>query len=476
MLSKNKHLLSLKQNKDLNMSKEQDLNGESKRSSETVDIDWDTPTTQNTTVENNHDTSNMKKATIGEEEDTIVTHNRFEDMGISDDVLSCIFKAGLETPRKPQRVIGELITRQTNFVFKASTGSGKTFTFLIPIADSIKPEIIKTQAMIVAPTRELATQIYKEAKKLFGDSDYSVALHRGTRSKDGAARSEGDKYMTTKPSHCGNEHIVIGTPARLLNLIHERTYCDRNVSIKIDCKFIHKFVLDECDKLLASSSHSESDMSKDVHDIIAMIPPYAKQLLFSATMSTNVQLYADKIEAMFLNFESKKIGKTVRRYYVKLGDANDTGDCLNDILTEIGNAGSTLIFASSIKKVQYIWDFLLEKNYSVDMIHAMLSQKKRDETMDNFRSGHIRILVATNVIGRGIDIPSVDLVFDIDINPEENTEEYVHRSGRAGRDGKDGIAIAFVIDGTNTRPADILRIEREQNVQIDHLPPLEKLF
>lgn len=479
MLSKNVHLLSLNQkpsnskmSSDTKMSTS--LNQRSNRSLseddtnavvETVEIDWEEQETNVSTEE----------TPANSDEPELQLSKTFEGMGLNEEVLECVFRAGLEKPTKPQRAVKTIVqNNKTNVIVNASTGSGKTIAFLLPVAHSVNTGVKQTQVIIVAPSRDLATQIFKECKRLFGDSSISTALHRGTRPKDSVQKSDGAKYMTTHPSHKGKEHIVIGTPGRLLHLLHEETYCDRDTSILIDTRFVHQIVLDECDKQLATSDRRESDMSRDVHEILDMMPSYARQLLFSATMSTNVKLHANNINAMYMEFQSG-IKNNVDHYYVTLTSEDQKGECLRHIISEIANAGSTFVFASSILKVRIIYEALLKENFSVDLIHATLTQRERDTALENFKSGATRILVATNVVARGIDITSVDLVFNYDLNRDEDTEEYVHRSGRAGRIGKHGISIIFVVDNSNSRPADIVRIEREQTLKINQLPELHTL-
>jgi|SaaInlStandDraft_5_1057022.scaffolds.fasta_scaffold37629_1 superfamily II DNA/RNA helicase len=462
MLSQDKHLLSL-QNSTMSLPEKNEWDDETEKKDE-----WEDET------ETKDDKGDNEDVDI-DNENNILMFKKFEDMEINETVLRGIFNAGFVSPAPFQRTIIPtcIANKDKHVVVEAATGSGKTLCFLIVAANSIKPTIKRTQVLVLSPVRELAYQIYDEALKLFKDSPISVAFHRGTTAGKQGVKSVGDKYMTTNMDHFGHEHIVISTPQRCLALFTEPTFVMQpNRKIHLNPQFIQEVVIDECDKIL-STSERHSDMAYQVHEILALMPN-ARQSLYSATMSENTKLHGNELDAMYLKFvANEKIGNTVDHYWVGLQDERDKYACLENILRGINNAGSVFVFASSILSAEEICRFLTDEKCSVDFIHGSLPQTMRDSAIKNFREGKTRILVSTELAARGIDINSVDLVFNFDL-PSTGTD-YMHRSGRAGRFGKRGIAISFVLPLGNARPADIIRIEKENNIQIEHLPPLESL-
>jgi superfamily II DNA/RNA helicase len=492
MLSKNEHILSLQQTQ-METQNQETTSDDWGEANPTSKDDWGeaNPTSKDDWKEAKSGTKDdwekddVVKDSIKEpenknididEENNILTIKKFEDMGLEDLVQACIFGAGYVKPAPFQRTIIPtcIANPDRHSVVEAATGSGKTLCYLVVLANRIKPNIKKTQGLILATSRELADQIYKVGKRLFENSVISVAFHRGTTAGKQGVKSVGDKYFTTNMDHFGNEHIVISTPQRCLALLREQTFVMApNRFIQIKTQFIQEIVLDECDKML-STSERHNDMATYTHEIMDMMPEYTRRSLYSATMSENIKLYANEINAMHLKFvANEKIGKTVMHYWVGLQEERDKFACLENILREINNAGSVFIFASSIISAEEICRFLVDENCSADFIHGSLPQTVRDNAIDNFRNGKTRILVSTELAARGIDVNSVDLVFNFDL-PSTGTD-YMHRSGRAGRFGKQGIAISFVLLIGNARPIEIIRIEKENNIMINHLPELKTL-
>ena len=417
-----------------------------------------------------------------EEEDGLV--NSFNDMNLKSDILSSIYNNGFENPSQCQRGIPLIIEHaDRSFVVQAKTGTGKTACFVIATAQTIVRSIHNTQIVILAPSRELALQIYEKACELLTNTDITIALHRGTSSRDETIKTEGDKYLTNtkNSSHYGKEQMVIATPGRFLGMICKPTYVREGLRFQINTEYIQQIVCDEVDKLLDTShdrnNSGRSGMSGDVHTIFDELPSYARRLYFSATLSNDVAIHVRNENAMLLTFAEEIDSKNTNRYYyVSLIEEEEKMICLQQIIEEIPNAGSTIVFASSIMMVSTLLAFMKHEGFPVAALHSRMSQAARDRVIKGFRRGDFRILISTDVAARGIDIITVDLVFNYNLPTDENISEFMHRSGRSGRFGRVGTSISFVVESTNAKPADIVKIEKTFAIEIIHLPKLDSIF
>jgi superfamily II DNA/RNA helicase len=436
----------------------------------------------------NQTITDLESTDLPEQENTKSTEavKKFEQMDLKEHILRAIFFAGYETPSVCQRTAIPIALKnlRSHMTVQAATGSGKTLCFIIAAANSIEPNVKQTQVIILVPTRELAFQTYnKFAIALFGtthadDPVISVALHRGTTpgGKTGI-KSCGQKYFTSHKAHSGTEHIVISTPKRLLALLTESTWVGPSHFMQIKTDYIQQIVIDECDIMLSTAETVRDEgmtTAECVKEIMNITPKFARKSLYSATMSENVKLITKELGASFLEFvPTKKIGDTVKNYYVILPNEVDKIDCLINIMAEMETHGSIFIFVASIDKAKVIVNILSDNTFPVGIIHGKMTQPERDKAIQDLNDTKIRILVATDIAARGLDIPSVDLVFQYDL-PDE-TETFMHRSGRAGRFGKIGICISFVLQSGHTKPAEIIRIEKERLITIPHLPKLDTL-
>ena len=449
---------------DLNTSSTEDV-----RQQSLDDADWSQPLVKEEEEEYEDD----------DEDNGLVSS--FEEMGLKRETLQGLFRNGIDKPSECQTAAKVMIDNiDRSIVIQARTGSGKTIAFLIVSAQIIEMSVRHTQVIILAPTRELALQIYDVAINILEETGITIAIHRGTSSRDETVRTEGDKYLTNATgSDRGREQIVIGTPARLLALMTKETYVKPGYKFKIDVNYVQQIVFDEVDKIL-DSSHNRGDsndtgMAADARRILDRMNDYTRRMYFTATLSTNVALHVRNEDPMVFQFNDV-VGKSITHYYVSLGEEEAKLECLDQVTEGITNAGSIIVFASSIMMVTRILSFLRSKNYSVDALHARMTQSARDKVVHNFRHGHTRILISTDVAARGIDITSVDLVFNYDLPDDSNIGEFVHRAGRAGRYGRVGIAITFIVEATNAKPADIIKLERTFAISISPLPRLDMVF
>ncbi|NPA51379.1 MAG: DEAD/DEAH box helicase [Aquificae bacterium] len=343
---------------------------------------------------------------------------RFKDLGISKQTLDSLEKIGYIHPTKIQeKAIPEVLSGK-DIVAQAQTGTGKTASFGIPIVEKVNPKEKKVQALILVPTRELAIQVADEIKKIGRNKKIYILAAYGGKSIDRQI------HFLRK----GNDVIVVGTPGRIKDLI------DRG-ELKLDNLKI--LVLDEADRML------DMGFLPDIEYIISKTPKNRQTLLFSATMPKEILKLAEK----FLKPDYKKISvapnqvvvdKIKQQAYIVRGKKIQK---LEKLLTE-NLEKKSIIFTQTKKGAEELAQKLKRAGFEVEAIHGDYSQKKRENIMRKFRTDKIKILVATDVASRGLDIKGIDIVYNYDI--PKDSESYVHRIGRTARAGKSGKAISLV--------------------------------
>jgi len=343
----------------------------------------------------------------------------FDELSIDKRILKAITEMGFETPMPiQQEVIPFLLHEKRDLVALAHTGTGKTAAFGIPIIQKVDPFSSKTQALILAPTRELCLQITDDlnhfAKHIHGLN--IVPIYGGAN------------ILTQIRQISSGAQIIVATPGRMLDMLNRR---------KVDVSAINWLVLDEADEML------NMGFKEDLNAILSGTPDHKRVLLFSATM-------AREIEAIAQGYMNKPVSITVgskntgaenvhHQYYVV--HAKDRYAALKRIADYYPDIYS-IIFCRTKIETQEIADSLIKDGYNADSLHGDLSQPQRDSVMNRFRSRNIQMLVATDVAARGIDV--VDLTHIINYNLPDDIEHYTHRSGRTGRAGKSGISIIII--------------------------------
>jgi ATP-dependent RNA helicase DeaD len=399
---------------------------------------------------------------------------------VNEDVLRGLYAMGVNDPHASQQITNSLIKHRTkSFVVDASTGSGKTIAFGLPVASLVNQKVQCLQVVIIAPTHHLALQIYEEMEKLVAFSKISLALHRGAGNfQEGQAPGERDTsrtYITNRPTNVlGREQIIVGTPGKLLALFSKRNVFDRRYvrnpcpkegyRVQLNARTVQQVVLDEGDGLLKpSSSRSDSrGMSDDVNAILEGIKkdqPFARFLLFSATAAqdTGVEDFMRMYNAQYTSFKVKRSqGKSVGHYYVNLDTEDAKPATLLDILENKKHFNSVFVFCNTKRGANYITNALEQKEYSVGQVSSNMTQRESDSMLRQFKAHQLKILVTTNSCARGIDVPSVDLVINMDV-PDHVT--YAHRAGRAGRFSKYGTCITMVLSMGKETPREILGIQ-----------------
>lgn len=357
----------------------------------------------------------------------------FEELGVSEPLLKAVEELGFEQPMPVQaQVIPHLLSQEGDVVALAQTGTGKTAAFGLPVLQRIDASKHTPQALILAPTRELCLQIAADL------ADFS-------------------KYMpdvTVLPVYGGSSiesqirslrkgvQIIVATPGRLIDLIN------RGVA-KLDD--VHTVILDEADEML------NMGFLDSINEILDHVPEERKMLMFSATMPNEIGKIAKKYMHDPVEFVvgTRNEGAANVKHIYYMVNARDKYLALKRIVDYSPNIYA-IIFCRTRRDTQEIADHLIEDGYNAEALHGDLSQQQRDIVMKKFRDRVVRILVATDVAARGLDVD--DLTHVINYGLPEDTAVYTHRSGRTGRAGKTGISIAIIHSREKGKLREIERI------------------
>ncbi len=357
----------------------------------------------------------------------------FEELGLNDSLKRAINDLGFTTPTPiQQQVVPLLISKQTDVVALAQTGTGKTAAFGLPILNTINLSDKSTQALILAPTRELCVQITNDLK------NYSKYLNGlGITAVYGGASIENQIRDIKRGTQ-----VVVATPGRLVDLIERRA---------IKLQTITTVVLDEADEMLNMGFKDSLDA------ILEQTPSSKNTWLFSATMPREVDRIAKEYMSDPVEISAGKRNEGAANiqhlyYLVNQRERYMALKRIADFYPEIYG----IVFCRTRAETQQVADALIKDGYSADALHGDLSQGQRDLVMKRFRSRNLQMLVATDVAARGIDIDSITHV--INYNLPEDVENYTHRSGRTARAGRSGISIAIITPKETGKIKDIERI------------------
>ncbi|MFS0639008.1 DEAD/DEAH box helicase [Mesobacillus foraminis] len=341
----------------------------------------------------------------------------FEELGISPATLKSLKKMGFEeaTPIQSETIPRSL--KNIDLIGQAQTGTGKTAAFGIPLIDKIDKEKNQIQGIIIAPTRELAVQVSEELYKIGSGKRLGVLAIYGGQDINRQIRA-----LKKGP------HIIVGTPGRLLDHINRKT-------IRLDT--VHTVILDEADEML------NMGFIEDIENILAKIPEERQTLLFSATMPGPIQKIAERFmkSPEIIRVKAREMTvPLIEQYYVEVQEKNKF-DVLTRLL-DIQSPELAIVFGRTKRRVDELAEALNLRGYTAEGIHGDLTQAKRMSVLRKFKEGSIDVLVATDVAARGLDISGVTHVYNFDI--PQDPESYVHRIGRTGRAGKQGMALTFV--------------------------------
>ncbi|KAH9938370.1 ATP-dependent RNA helicase FAL1 [Fomitopsis serialis] len=364
---------------------------------------------------------------IFESSEAVSVVSTFDDLGLKEDLLRGIYAYNFEKPSAIQQRAILPIIQGRDVIAQAQSGTGKTATFSISILQSIDVTVRETQALVLSPTRELATQIQ------------SVVLALGD-------------YMNDIRKLEYGQHVVSGTPGRVFDMIRRRSLRTRNIKM---------LVLDEADELL------NKGFKDQIYDVYRYLPPATQVVLLSATLPYDVlemttKFMTDPVRILVKRDELTLEG--IKQFFVAVEKEDWKFDTLCDLYDTL-TITQAVIFCNTRRKVDWLTEKMRAANFTVSSMHGEMVQKERDAIMAEFRSGTSRVLITTDVWARGIDVQQVSLVINYDL--PANRENYIHRIGRSGRFGRKGVAINFVtVDDVR-----ILRdIEQYYGTQIDEMP------
>jgi len=390
-----------------------------------------------------------KRGNIREDDDTLEfetsselkLYSSFDSMGLREELTRGIYHYGFEKPSAiQQRAIVPVVSGR-DVIAQAQSGTGKTATFCISILQSIDTAVRETQALVLSPTRELAQQIQKVALAL---GDYmSVQVHACIGGK-----SVGEDIRKLEYG----QHVVSGTPGRVMDMISRRSLRTRNIKM---------LVLDEADEML------NKGFKEQIYDVYRYLPPATQVVLVSATLTNDVlgmtkKFMSDPIRILVKRDELTLEG--IKQFFVAVEKEEWKFDTLCDLYDTL-TITQAVIFCNTRVKVDWLTDKMRKANFTVAAMHGDMPQSEREQIMQSFRDGENRVLITTDIWARGIDVQQVSLVINYDL--PNNRELYIHRIGRSGRFGRKGVAINFV-------KSDDIRILRDMeqfySTQIDEMP------
>jgi translation initiation factor 4A len=367
--------------------------------------------------------------------------DNFDNMNLSSDLLRGIYAYGFERPSTIQQRAILPVIKGHDVIAQAQSGTGKTATFSISVLQKLDMSNPQCQALILAPTRELAQQIQKVVIAL-GDF-MKVDCHAcigGTNVREDMKRLE------------AGAHVVVGTPGRVFDMINRG-------ALKTDS--IKMFVLDEADEMLSRG------FKEQIYDVFQRLPPNTQVVLLSATMPSEVLEVTKKFMRDPIRILVKKDELTlegIKQFYVAVEKEDWKLDTLCD-LYETVTITQAVIFCNTRRKVDWLTEKLHAREFTVSAMHGDMEQAQREVIMKEFRSGSSRVLIATDLLARGIDVQQVSLVINYDL--PTNKENYIHRIGRGGRFGRKGVSINFVT-ADDTRM--LREIEQFYSTQILEMP------
>lgn len=367
----------------------------------------------------------------------------WEDLEIDINILRGVYSYGFEKPSPIQRKSIISMIDGKDIIAQAQSGTGKTGAFTVGALCSIDTELSQTQVLLLAPTRELAKQTYNVIESIGSYIDtLKIKLLVGGTNSEEDIKSLKDNVP----------QIIVGCPGRVYDMLRRNN---------IDNRHIKMIVLDEADEMLSSG------FNEQVYNIFQYLDSNVQVCLFSATIPNDLMALTSK----FMRDPIEILVKTemltlegIKQYKVNVDDDACKYETLKDLYDSI-SLSQCIIYCNSVKRVQDLYDAMVEDKFPVTCIHSSMEKEDRENAYEDFRAGKYRVLISSNVTARGIDIQQVNTVINFDICSSVHT--YLHRIGRSGRWGRKGVAINF----TTRRDDKIIRdVEQHYNTQIEELP------
>ena len=374
---------------------------------------------------------------------------KFNEFAINERLIKAVEALGFTSPTDIQERVIPVALRSCDLIAQAPTGTGKTCAFGLPILNNIKESDNHVQALIVAPTRELANQITNDFKNYakYMEGIKVVSIYGGEDIEKQI------RELKKKPQ------IIVSTPGRLIDHLDRKT-------IKIDC--VKWVVLDEADEML------NMGFREDIDNILDRISSPHNTMLFSATFSDEIKRICEEYLNNPINIKTTLdtiTVDTVKQYYCLIKEQDKIE--LMSRLIDVNDFQIVMVFCNTKKAVDEVTSGLMQRGYVVEGLHGDMKQMQRDRTMARFKDGLVNILVASDVAARGLDINDVDVVINYDVPEDE--EYYVHRVGRTGRAKKDGMSITLVTPDERYRLRSIMAYSKATITKLD-VPNLNRVL
>lgn len=367
----------------------------------------------------------------------------WDELDISPKLLRGIFAYGFEKPSPIQQKAIRPIIEKKDIIAQAQSGTGKTATFTIGALANVDVTNNTTQVLVLSPTRELTSQTAKVFTNIGSMMDgLKVQTVFG-----GASIEEGSSFSSKNIPH-----VICGCPGRVYDMMRRD---------KISCKTIKLVILDEADEMLSQG------FKEQVYNIFQYLSNDIQVALFSATLPEGINSIIDKIMRNPVRISVRREMLTlegIKQYYVAVDDDRQKYLTLKQLFSFI-SVSHCIIYCNSIKRVQELYDAMLEDEFPVCRIHSNMDKAERDKAFNDFRVGVSRLLISSNVTARGIDVQQVSTVINFDLPKCVHT--YLHRIGRSGRWGRKGVGINFI---TRRDIGQIKRIEEHYSTQICEMP------
>jgi len=347
----------------------------------------------------------------------------FKDLGLSQELLAAIEAAGYSEPTPIQKKAIPQVLLGSDITGIAQTGTGKTAAFVLPMIDRLargRARARMPRSLILAPTRELAAQVAENFEKYGVNHKLNMALLIG-----GVSFNEQDRLLTK------GVDVLIATPGRLIDQFERG---------KILLTGVELVCIDEADRML------DMGFIPDIEKIVSFLPPRRQTLLFSATMPPEITRLAKDFQTDPVRIEATRPAQTaelIKQYVVRIGTRDDKArrHTLRRII-EAADVKNAIVFCNRKREVDTVTKSLSKHGFDAAAIHGDLAQAYRTQTLDSFRAGKLKLLVASDVAARGLDIPEVSHVFNF--APPPKNDDYVHRIGRTGRAGRSGESYTIV--------------------------------
>ena len=372
----------------------------------------------------------------------------FDDMNLDDKLLRGIYNYGYERPSIIQQTGIRPLIDKLDVIGQAQSGTGKTATFSIGMLSVVDNTSDYLQVLMVAPTRELADQIYNVISSLGSYTKTRFVKLIG-------GESVRNNINTLERKH---PHIAVGTPGRILDMLEKRV---------LDPNHLTYLVIDEADEMLSQG------FKEQIQHIITQITEDVHIALFSATMSPEILQLTDKFMRDPVKILVKREEMTlqgIQQFYINVERDNWKFETICDIYENM-TINQSIIYCNQKRNVDYLYKKLTEQHFVCSCIHGNMDYTERNQVMKKFRTGEARVLISTDLLARGIDVQQVSVVINYDLPLQ--IENYLHRIGRSGRFGRKGFGLNFVTEQDFPR---LREIEKYYETQIEPLPSNFKEF